>query len=218
MSLIQRLHFDARLRFLVAFLVGMACFSLLARFYPAETTWVLAWDGFSIALLALSASTFTMIGPKEIKLAANTQDTSRFIIFLVVLSGSLFSLLAIVLLFKDHKEMHDPHLPASILAVTTSWMLIHTTFCFRYAHIYYSKHSSIKDATVEGIDFPGKYEPDYWDFAYFAFTIGMTAQVSDTAVTLRRIRRIVLAQSVISFAYNTVIIALTISVLSSIFQ
>jgi uncharacterized membrane protein len=218
MSLFKRLHFDARLRFLLAFFVGAVCYLVLVDSYPQETTWVLAWDGFSLALLALSATTFSAIGPKEIKVAANTQDTSRFIIFLVVLAGSLFSLLAIVLLFKDHQEMQDPHLPASILAVTTSWMLIHTTFCFRYAHIYYSRHSTQKDASVEGIDFPGDYEPDYWDFAYFAFTIGMTAQVSDTAVTLRRIRRLVLAQSVVSFAYNAVIIALTISVISSIFQ
>jgi uncharacterized membrane protein len=83
--------------------------------------------------------------------------------------------------------------------------------------MYYAKHKLLEGETQGGIDFPGEEEADYSDFAYFSYTIGMTAQVSDTAVTTRSIRRVVLLHGLISFAYNAIIIALTISIVSGLF-
>ena len=82
----------------------------------------------------------------------------------------------------------------------------------RYAHLYYRD-----DAEGEGgLKFPGEHKPDDYDFAYFAFTIGMCFQVSDVLVTSRQIRRSVLFHAVISFAYNTVILALVLNLLFGI--
>ena len=68
-----------------------------------------------------------------------------------------------------------------------------------------------------GLDFPGKREPDYMDFAYFAFTIGMTFQVSDVVITSRQLRQLVLVHGMLSFGFNTVILALTINTVSALF-
>ena len=96
-----------------------------------------------------------------------------------------------------------------------SWGLVHTTFSIRYAHLYYGNSSS-KDVKGHGLDFPGDVDPDFIDFAYFSFVIGMTFQVSDVEISSRRIRRLTLVHSLISFIFNTVIVALTINALAGL--
>ena len=94
---------------------------------------------------------------------------------------------------------------------------MHTIFTFHYAHLYYFKNM---DDTTEGkpLDFPGKTKPDYLDFAYFSFVIGMTFQVSDIEIPSRTIRRTVLAHSLLSFALNTFVVALTINLIAGLRQ
>jgi len=95
----------------------------------------------------------------------------------------------------------------SVATVGLSWLVTHTAFTLRYAHLYYRGGP----ADEGGLEFPGDDKPDDFDFAYFAFTIGMCFQVSDVAVTDRHIRRTALLHSLMSFAYNTVIIALVLN-------
>ena len=95
----------------------------------------------------------------------------------------------------------------AILTVMLSWALVHTLFALRYARLYYSDHPG-------GIDFKNDAPPDFLDFAYVAFTVGMTFQVSDTDVQLRSIRRAVLRQALISYVFGVVIIAVTINVIA----
>ncbi len=92
-----------------------------------------------------------------------------------------------------------------------SWFFLHTIFAIHYAHEF---HAS--DAGTPDLIFPGGEEPDYWDFLYFAFTIGATAQTSDVGVAARRIRRTVLAHAVFSFFFNTGILALAVNVGASL--
>ena len=94
------------------------------------------------------------------------------------------------------------------VAVAGSWLLVHTAFTFHYAHLYYRE-----DETLGGLDFPGGEEPDDLDFAYFAFTIGMTFQTSDVEVSERGLRRTVLRHAMLSFVFNTAILALAVSLL-----
>ena len=104
------------------------------------------------------------------------------------------------------------HILVSVLAVICSWFLVHTVFIFRYAHIYYGSG----DKPVGGLDFPGDDEPDYLDFAYFSFIIGMTSQVSDVDITSSVMRRLALLHGILSFFFNAVIIALSINIISGL--
>ena len=100
-------------------------------------------------------------------------------------------------------------------AVVLGWLLIHTTFIFRYAHLFYFD-SDDDGRGQRGLIFPGTTEPDDYDFAYFSFVIGMTFQVSDVQIADPDIRRAVLLHALISFAYNTTIIALGVNLVSSL--
>jgi uncharacterized membrane protein len=95
------------------------------------------------------------------------------------------------------------------LTIFLSWAFIHTMFALHYAHEYY-------DRTAGGMAFPGDdREPDYWDFVYFSFVIGMTSQVSDVGVTSKEIRRTVTAHGVVAFVFNVALLALTINLAAS---
>ena len=104
----------------------------------------------------------------------------------------------------------------SLSPVLLSWFLLHTIFTIRYAHLYHDHDKLNTGSKVGGIDFPTKEAPDYIDFAYFSFVIGMTFQVSDISVSSRTIRRFVLMHSLVSFVFNTIIVALTINTLAGL--
>jgi len=94
-----------------------------------------------------------------------------------------------------------------------SWFLVHTTFSMRYAHLFYGDNENGKGS---GLGFPGNGSPDFVDFAYFSFVLGMTFQVSDVEISSRQIRRLSLLHSLIAFIFNTVIVALTINALAGL--
>jgi uncharacterized membrane protein len=84
-----------------------------------------------------------------------------------------------------------------------------------YAHIYYDPSERKDGGKVRGgLEFPGTKEPDYWDFVYFSFVIGMTCQVSDVQITARHLRHLATAHGIISFFYNTVVVALAVNVVA----
>jgi uncharacterized membrane protein len=101
-------------------------------------------------------------------------------------------------------------------AVAEAWLLVHTIFTLRYAHIFYDNDAAAGGDTG-GLEFPGHDpEPDYLDFAYFAFTIGMAAQTADVAIPGRRQRRTALLHSLISFGFNTAIVALSVGAIGGL--
>jgi uncharacterized membrane protein len=108
-------------------------------------------------------------------------------------------------------------LTLGIVAIATSWLLLHTAYTMRYAHLYFytdsDRPSDSTDTQAGGLAFVGA-PPDDLDFAYFAFTIGMAFQTSDTGITTRRMRRVVLVHALLSFVYNTTIVALAISLIA----
>ena len=108
------------------------------------------------------------------------------------------------------------HLLLAILTVVFSWLLMHGVFGLRYAHTYYGDSDTAEGEHAGGLDFPGERLPDYRDFAYFSYVIGMTCQVSDVTVESRKMRRLVLLHGMLSFGFNTVILALTINTVSSL--
>jgi uncharacterized membrane protein len=96
-----------------------------------------------------------------------------------------------------------------------SWLLTHAFFALRYAHEYYDRAEDTGELDG-GLDFPGKLPPDYWDFFYFALVLGMTFQVSDVQITSRKLRRLATLHGLLSFLFNTVIIALTVNIGASL--
>jgi len=158
--------------------------------------------------------------PREVRKIAKMQDSSRITIFLFVLGASLTSLVAIVFLLKSakgHSRGADEHILLAITAVVVSWWLVHTIFTLLYAHLYYDTDTDAGETKlIGGLEFPGNEEPDYLDFVYFSFVIGMTFQVSDIEISSRSIRRFALLHALMSFAFNTAILALSINVISGL--
>src|SRR5260221_12710297 len=147
------------------------------------------------------------------------EDTNRVVFFIVTLIRTTASMFAVILLLTTKHETSSLkvlHLAIAITGMALSWSLVHTVFAARYAHLYYSDHKTKPNMHAAGLVFPDEDTPDFVDFAYFSFVLGMTFQVSDVSITSRKIRRMVLWHSLISFGYNAVIIALTINVIAGL--
>jgi uncharacterized membrane protein len=193
-------------------------FILLVLKVEVFTRIVVSWDLFALIMIIWLWRIFFKMGSDELRTHARIEDNSRTVTFFIIIATVIISLMGILILLNNRtKGLVNPyiHAPVSIIGVGISWMLLHSVFTSRYAHLYYGG-SSIHDDPNEicgGIEFPGGEAPDYMDFAYFAFVIGMTFQVSDTNITFKKIRRNVLFHGLLSFIYNTIIVAISISVI-----
>ncbi len=156
---------------------------------------MIGWDCFSLCMIIISGVIFFSMRPRQIRVLAKTEDAGRIVVFFIVLIATIGSLLGVLLLLGS------------------SWLLLHTMFAYRYAVLYYGEHPLDPDIHTVGLQIPNELWPDYLDFAYFSFVIGMTFQVSDIEISSRVIRRVALMHGMLSFLFNTVIVALTINVI-----
>ena len=178
------------------------------------TRLMISWDVFGILMISMSAITFFTMKPRQIRLLARIQDPKRIFVFVIILVTTLCSLLAImILLGKKGDWILGKKLETVIylFGVTCSWFLLHTMFTYRYAHLYYGDHPNNPETNIAGLEIPQELHPDYMDFAYFSFVIGMTFQVSDIQIVSRQMRRLALLHGLLSFLFNTVVVALTIN-------
>ena len=172
-----------------------------------------SWDLFCLSMITINWIIFFSTTKDHLYLMAKKQDESLPVIFIIVLITVCFSLLGTVVLILN-KDVNSS--VVSLIGVGLSWMLLHTIFTIRYAHFYYDINDMKSSTHSGGLEFPKENEPDYIDFAYFSFVIGMTFQVSDVSITSRRIRRMALLHGLISFVFNAIIVALTISILANL--
>ena len=213
---------DARHRTVFALVLASAVWFLLSRQLQAPTRCIITWDTFALAVLILAWLTIITTPPDKLHARAQKQDLSHILIFIFVLVTACAGLFAVGFLFFSKQAFPDRthfliHLFGSMVAVVCSWMLVHTVFGLRYAHTYYGDPDGPGPIShAGGLQFPGDREPDYMDFAYFSFTIGMTFQVSDVVITSRDFRKLVLVHGMLSFGFNTVILALAISTVSNV--
>lgn len=177
---------------------------------------MIGWDTFSVCMIVMSYITFKITNSKQIREQAKTQDPKSTIIFIVVVVSTLAGFLAVLILIISKKEgNHDAwRIPLAVGGMLLSWILIHVIFTLRYAHIYYGDHETKPNIHAGGLDFPGDEKPEYPDFAYFSFVLGMTFQVSDVQITSKRIRKLALIHGLLSFGFNTIMIALTINLIA----
>lgn len=176
---------------------------------------VIAWDVFSLMLLLFYWVLFFKTDENKLPHIVATEDDGVKIIFSIVLIAVCISFLGVILLYQVQDEAPGHKwLQAfiSLSAIVCSWILLHTVFTTRYADLYFKERKrQNRGDHAEALMFPSPEKPDYLDFAYFSFVIGMTFQVSDVQINSKTIRRFVLLHSLISFAFNTVIVALTIN-------
>lgn len=198
--------------------VTVSLISLYA-FKPYEmetlTRIMICWNFFGITFLILSWVTFYKKDSNGIRKTAAEQDSGHLILFFILVVATIISLAAIILLLKSEQEWLLEKETVTVIyftGVLISWFLHQTLYTIHYAHLYYNERNKEKKILL----FPYTSEPDYMDFAYFAFTNGMTFQVSDVSVNSGNLRRLVLLQSITSFGFNTIIIALSVNAIVSL--
>ena len=201
----------ARPRTFFSIATGIIAFFLLPDTLRLVTRLLIAWDIFAAFYGALAYAMMFRCDHSHIRRNAILQDDGRFLILLVTALGAFASIGAIVFeLGSSHRGAFE--LTLAMVTIVLSWTAVHTTFALHYAHDYY------RGAKPGGLQFPSgdKSEPaDYWDFVYFSFVIGMTAQVSDVGITDRIIRRTATVHGIISFIFNTALVALMVNIAAS---
>ena len=208
---------DARQRLVLGLAAGAATFVALRGELRFASATIAGWNAVAVVILALDWVIILATPQRKIRQIAQQQDLSRFLAFLFVVVTSSAALFAVGFLVSVKKSQTGDHfiihLLLTLLTVIFSWTLVHTVFGFRYAHAFYGDSD---DPGVQkhagGLIFPGDQPPDYLDFAYFSFVVGMTCQVSDVQITSRRMRRLALAQGILSFGFNTIVLALVINI------
>lgn len=217
MSTVNRLNAFQKL--LLSFVAALIIYFLLTGPERGILRFLISWDSFCVSFLILNWITFFTTKPQQIRKESRTQDGGRVAVFIIALIATLSALLAVILLLVNRKEGYREISFSLIIGfggMMLSWALVHTVFALRYAHIFYADHQSDKDKHAGGLNFPDEGHPDFIDFAYFSFIIGMTFQVSDVAISSRKIRRLALLHSLMAFAFNTIIVALTINVIAGL--
>jgi uncharacterized membrane protein len=209
---------SANYKLLFSVMVAICTFGLLSfSSLHLLTSLMISWDSFNLVLIIISWITFFKTSSQQLCVLASKQDETLPASFIIVLISLCFSFFGtIVLLMFRNSVLIDKqlHIIVSLIGVGLSWVLLHTMFTLRYAHLYFILDD--KNKTAGGIDFPNETNPDYIDFAYFSFTIGMTFQVSDVTTSSKRIRQFVLVHGLIAFIFNTLIVALTINTIAGL--
>ena len=209
-------------RFVISVLLAVITYLLLlASDLEVMIKVMIAWSGFALSYIITSCVVFFTQDSQDIRKHSKQEDGSRMYVFLLVVITSFASLFTVLLLMLSRNTTDTPQMifiPVAISSMLFSWLMVHTIFAFHYAHLYYSDDTDDSTKHAEGLEFPGESKPDYIDFVYFAFVIGMTFQVSDTAITSRSIRRLVVLHGLLSFGLNTFVVALTINLIAGLMK
>jgi len=200
----------AALRVVFAAVVGVVGAAVFARSHDWVFRFVLGWDVGALTLLSLVWGLILTADPHETRCRSASADPGRTATWIIVLIASSLSFFAGAVVLRNLSSQTAAEtqlLVLCLLSVVLAWTLTHTSYTLRYAHLYYRD-----DGEGEGgLTFPGEAKPSDFDFAYFSYTVGMCFQVSDVAVTSPAIRRAVLGHAVLSFLYNTIILALALN-------
>lgn len=206
----------ARPRLFIGVVTGLAVTPFLPSHFAPVTRGIVGWDAGVITYVILAITLFATAPATRIAAGAAAQREGEWTIFWLTLGAALASFTAILSEFSGMKDLPPDrkplHVALVVITLLASWLMTHVTFTFRYAHEYYGtnpKHAG-------GMRFPGEKCPDYLDFLYFSLGLGTTFQVSDVEILARRVRHLATVHGLLSFLFNTVILALTVNLASGL--
>jgi uncharacterized membrane protein len=201
---------DQRTRLLIAAALGVVAGTTTAIIGSWQLAVLVGWDAAALFTAGSVWMFIPVLDSAATQRVAVREDDSRALVDVVMVAACLVSLVGVLLGLARANEQHGATAAVltsvAVFTVFLSWFTVHTLFVLRYAHLYYSN-------SVGGIEFPNNDEPpDYLDFMYVSFTIGMTFQVSDTGIRQRPIRRAVVRHALLSYVFGTVIVGIVINV------
>jgi uncharacterized membrane protein len=212
----------AVIRLLLSALGGALAFlllSLLSARLPLPMRGAIGWDVAASVFLLLTFLAVCDATPDHLRSRASLQDSKMWVILAIIVVAAAASLASIALVLQQEKGIPGPALGTRVAVagatVVASWTFVNTTFAIRYAHYFYGDRGDKKGQRA-GLAFPGGEAPDFWDFLYYAFVVGMTCQVSDVQVTSRPMRRLTLAHGVLAFFFNAGVLALAVNILAAV--
>ena len=214
-------EFESHNRVTVSLALGLIMFALTFKPLGWQLSLIVAWNSFALCSLSLAWLGIIFTDAKTSVEEAKLQDSSRTAICGSVVTAAVAALFGAATLLSTAKELSGTaaawHVALAILTVVSSWLLVHTVMSLHYAHVCYQMApKSPENSACPGLDFPEETQPDFIDFAYFSFVIGMTCQTSDVQITSRRVRRIALMHGLLAFGFNAVIVALSLNLASSL--
>jgi uncharacterized membrane protein len=218
----SRPRLQSRPRFFIAVAVGVVVAFTIPGIHNPSLRAVIGWDVGAAVFLALLLTMMLRATPASMRRRALAEDEARWAFLALMTGAAFFGLFAILGIMPEAKKAGGLTMIGlsllSALTILLSWFVAHLTFAMHYAHEYFYE---IEHRQEPGLDFPGvadeRGELDYWDFCYFSFVVGMTAQVSDVQVRTRHWRRMVLAHGILSFLFNAAILGLSINLLAGFF-
>lgn len=216
-------HPSERLRVIVASVVGVVVAAAAAFAAPWQLAVLTGWNASALTLLTWIWSSLAALSAAETRAVATREDNSRTASLFLLIVASSISLVVVLLAFVEAERSRGALQVllnvSGAAGVLLSWTVVHTVFTLRYAHLFYTRADS-----PGGIDFPrdsstsGESLPDYHDFAYVAFTVGMTFQVSDTDVNSKAMRRAILVHAMLSWLFGAIIVATTINLIANLLR
>jgi len=225
-------HLRQHPRLLSATALGFAVYFLLPSWISVGTRLLTAFDVGAIVFLGAMWVMMVRATPAGMRRRAQFEDEGRHVVLALSVAVASAILLSIARELHGIKDLPprlaDIHVALATLTVLLAWLFMNTMFALHYAHHYYDKPAASAEADSEdapdeagqpiarGLAFPHTDQPDYWDFIYFSFVIGMTFQVSDVQIEDHSLRRLGLAHGLLAFFFNVVVLALTINIVAGL--
>lgn len=212
-------HISAHPRLLICVLIGMCAFYLQPSPWMLATRLLIAWNLSTWIYILIAGFYMLRASEHSIRAQALLGDESRYVVLLLATTAAITSLAAIVVQLGNVKDAHGLmktlHIGLASSTIISAWTFIHLMFAQHYAHEFFIERRTQHDVPNEakgGLRFPGTEKPDFFDFLYFSFVIGVASQTADVEIWCKPIRRICLVHCILSFFFNTTILALTINI------
>ena len=213
-------HMQQHPRLAISTAAGIILYFLLPAAIGESTRLLAAFDLAATGFLAAVWIMMMRATTADMRRRAQAEDEGRYVVLALSAAVALAILLSIA--FALHGIREQPpgdagaHVALAVVTILLAWFFMNTMFALHYAHFFYGDADGPADAEARGLAFPGRAAPDYWDFLYFSFTIGMTFQVSDVQIESHSLRRTGLAHGVLAFFFNVVVLALTINIVAGL--
>jgi uncharacterized membrane protein len=213
---------EARPRLFICVAIGIALGLVLPHDWRLLTRLLIAWNGAIILYLILGARMMMQADNLSIRHRAKLTDDGKYAFLGLSILAAIASLAAIIFELAGVKDLSGPdkttHVALVATTIVSSWFFVHLTFTLHYAHEYFAEELRTPDPTDVrgGLIFPGTKDPRYIDFLYFSYIIGVASQTADVATSSATMRALALVHGIVSFFFNTTILALTINIAASL--